>query len=311
MVRHGRRERECDNAAMANRTPQPAGRRRAVASVSRQPLIATIGADIARFQEESTAFDEMAARVLGLERADLRCMTLLLFAGPASDAQLTSACGLPRRIVSSTIARLQLAGYARRQPGGKGSAVELTEHARAWVERLWTPLREEGAAMLAEYGTRELALVHEVLSRAGEVQQRHLQRLRAWLAAPSPSTGRGAHLRGGLSPAALRRVQVFVESNLGRPITLGDLAARAGLSLHHFARAFRVSTGITPRSFVEQRRLARAEQLLARSSLPLAAIAMDCGFGSQSRLTTAFRRRTGFTPAQFRRGAVPVRPDAG
>lgn len=165
--------------------------------------------------------------------------------------------------------------------------------------------------MLEGYGTRELALIQDFLLRAGEVQQRQIQRLHTWLAAPSPSMARGAHLRGGLSPAALRRVQVFVEYNLGRPITLRDLAARAELSLHHFARAFRVSTGVTPRSFLEERRLERAKQLLVSTDRPLVAIAMDCGFASQSRLTTAFRRRTGFTPAQFRRGAAPIRPEAG
>jgi transcriptional regulator GlxA family with amidase domain len=35
-------------------------------------------------------------------------------------------------------------------------------------------------------------------------------------------------LRGGLSPAALRRVQLFVEANLARPLHLRDLAERAG-----------------------------------------------------------------------------------
>ena len=290
---------------MTNRRPELAGHRRAGASALRQELIAGIGAHVAQFQEESTAFDELAARILGLERGDLPCMTMLLFAGPASIAQLTAALPQPRRTVSSTVARLQLAGYARSRPEGRAPAVELTEHAREWIERLWTPLREAGAAMLEDYGTRELALVQDFLSRAGEVQQRQIQRLHTWLAAPSPPMARGAHLRGGLSPAALRRVQVFVEYNLGRPIALRDLAARAELSLHHFARAFRVSTGVTPRSFVEERRIERAKQLLARSDQPLVAIAMDCGFASQSRLTTAFKRRTGFTPAQFRRGAAP------
>jgi AraC-like DNA-binding protein len=58
----------------------------------------------------------------------------------------------------------------------------------------------------------------------------------------------------------------------------------------------------TAGSFLEERRLDRAKQLLTSSDLSLAEIAVECGFASQSRLTTTFRRRTGFTPAQFRRG---------
>ncbi|HEY8550394.1 MAG TPA: AraC family transcriptional regulator, partial [Vicinamibacterales bacterium] len=112
------------------------------------------------------------------------------------------------------------------------------------------------------------------------------------------------HLRGGLAPAALRRVQLFVEANLGRPIRLADLAARAGLSPYHFARAFRTSTGTTPRAYVEARRVERAKQLLKEGELPIAAIAVETGFGTQSRFTTIFRRLTGFTPAAYRRGSV-------
>ena len=52
-------------------------------------------------------------------------------------------------------------------------------------------------------------------------------------------------------------------------------AARAGLSVFHFARAFRVSTGLTPRAFVETRRIARARQLIAGTTQPLAALAVD------------------------------------
>jgi AraC family transcriptional regulator len=100
----------------------------------------------------------------------------------------------------------------------------------------------------------------------------------------------------------LRRVQLFVEANLGRTIHLADLARRAGLSLHHFARAFKMSAGMTPRAFVEERRIERARQLITESDRSLADIAVECGFGTQSRLTTTFKRRTGFTPAEYRRG---------
>ena len=139
------------------------------------------------------------------------------------------------------------------------------------------------------------------LIRAREVQERQVRRLRKWLDRPS-SPARKTHLRGGLSPAALRRVQVFVEANLEHPIHLTDLAGRAGLSLYHFARAFKMSAGMTPRAFVEERRIDRARRLMNQSVHSLADIAIQSGFGTQSRLTTTFKRRTGFTPAQYRRG---------
>jgi AraC family transcriptional regulator len=265
---------------------------------SRDALIARLGGDVVRFQEESSAFDDVAAQVLAVERADLPGMTLLLFGGPSPIDRLAAALHRPRSAIVTTIDRLEMAGYARRRPGD--AFVELTAHARDWIERIWAPLREDGARLLASYSTRDLATMLAFMARARMVQERQVRRLRAWLERPA-SPARRPHLRGGLSPAALRRVQLFVEANLDRPIRIADLAARAGLSAFHFARAFRISAGSPPRAYVEQRRIARAKRLIAGSTRPLAEVAVETGFGTQSRLTTTFRRHTGFTPAAYRR----------
>ena len=260
-----------------------------------------MGSQVVHFQEESAAFDDVAAQILALHRSDLACMTMLLFGGAASVDQLTAALHVRRGAITATVERLLLAGYARRRPEVDETRIELTEHARLWIQRIWEPLREEGGRLLGTYSTQDLALMSRFMVRAREVQERQVRRLRKWLELPSSPAGK-THLRGGLSPAALRRVQLFVEANLERTIHLTDLARRADLSLHHFARAFRISASMTPRAFVEERRIERARQLINESHHSLADIAVECGFGTQSRLTTTFKRRTGFTPAEYRRG---------
>jgi len=279
---------------------KPAGtdRRRAgsAATAATAAAIARLGAGVVAFQDESSAFDDAAARVLALDRSDLPCMTRLLFAGPASIEELAAALDRPRRAILPSIDRLERAGYARRA----GGTIDLTSHAREWIARIWSPLQIEGARLLASYPRRDLELLSGFMARARAIQTRHADTLRGWLEQPA-ALARSPHLRGGLSPAALRRVEVYVQAGLDRPLPLADLAARAGLSVFHFARAFRVSTGLTARAFVETRRIARARQLIAGTTQPLATIAVDTGFGSQSRLTTAFKRATGFTPAAWRR----------
>ena len=59
---------------------------------SRQELVQSIGMQVVGFQEESAAFDDVAARVLALDRSDLACMTMLLYGGAASVDELRRLC---------------------------------------------------------------------------------------------------------------------------------------------------------------------------------------------------------------------------
>src|SRR6266404_6128389 len=106
--------------------------------------------------------------------------------------------------------------------------------------------------------------------------------------------------RGGLSPALARRICEYVESHLDQKISLDTLAAMAGLSQHHFARAFRQSVGMPPHGYLLQRRLEHVEKLLRDTQLPLSEIALAVGFSDQSHLARHFRRLTGVSPSLAR-----------
>jgi AraC-like DNA-binding protein len=112
--------------------------------------------------------------------------------------------------------------------------------------------------------------------------------------APAPR----AH--GGLSPGAMRRVGEYVEVHLSESIDLTMLAAAAGLSMHHFARQFKQSAGVTPHRYLTQRRVERAQKMLAQTDLSLSEIACAAGFSDQSHLARHFRHILGTTPRDFR-----------
>jgi AraC-like DNA-binding protein/PAS domain-containing protein len=112
--------------------------------------------------------------------------------------------------------------------------------------------------------------------------------------APAPQ----AH--GGLSPAALRRVREYVDTHLGGGMDLATLARVAGVSIHHFARGFKQSAGVTPHHYLTQKRVERAQDMLAHTALSLSEIAYAVGFSDQSHLARHFRQMLGVTPGQFR-----------
>ena len=113
-----------------------------------------------------------------------------------------------------------------------------------------------------------------------------------------------AHLtvpvRGGLPPGTLRRVREFIEAHLDGTVTLQALATVAGLSMYHFARAFKQSEGVTPHAYLVTCRVRRAQSLLAATDLPLADIALACGFSDQGHCARRFREHFGITPRSYR-----------
>jgi AraC family transcriptional regulator len=107
---------------------------------------------------------------------------------------------------------------------------------------------------------------------------------------------------GGLSAHRIKAVVDYIEENLAKPIALHELAVLAGVSVRHFERAFRQSRGVPPHTYVLEKRLSAARDLLvSQPALTIERIARQVGFSSPSHLASAFRRHTGYSPATFRR----------
>ena len=110
--------------------------------------------------------------------------------------------------------------------------------------------------------------------------------------------------RGHLARWQERRAKELIDANLANEISLGTLAAECGLSTSHFARAFRLTTGVPPYQWLLGRRLQQAQTFLRDEDLSIAHIADLCGFSDQSHLTRVFTRATGEPPAAWRRRQV-------
>jgi AraC family transcriptional regulator len=109
----------------------------------------------------------------------------------------------------------------------------------------------------------------------------------------------------GLDSRTLARALEFLDSSSNRNVSLAEAASVAGLSTHHFCTAFSRLVGVTPHRYHLERRVERAK-LLILGGMPIAQIALECGFSSQSHLTTMFRQLTGMPPAAWRRANAGV-----
>lgn len=103
-----------------------------------------------------------------------------------------------------------------------------------------------------------------------------------------------------LSETRYKKVAQHIEQKLTNSIHVSELASIASQSHFHFTRTFKARTGQSPHIYILERRLRRAEYLLAETDIGLAQISQECGFSSQSHFSTAFKQHVGITPGQYR-----------
>jgi AraC-like DNA-binding protein len=106
---------------------------------------------------------------------------------------------------------------------------------------------------------------------------------------------------GRLAPWQERRAKEMLASNLDGGVALSELAGACDLSIRHFTRAFRGSTGMSPHAWLRHQRVEKAKGLLTNKNFVIADIALDCGFADQSHFTRVFQRAAGMSPGAWRR----------
>lgn len=93
----------------------------------------------------------------------------------------------------------------------------------------------------------------------------------------------------------------YIQTNLHKPITVALLAQRANQNTDYFSRLFRENTGERPLSYIQLKRVERAQFLLENTDHPLAEIAAETGFESLSYFTRTFKEKTGQTPGEYKK----------
>jgi AraC-like DNA-binding protein len=109
---------------------------------------------------------------------------------------------------------------------------------------------------------------------------------------------------GWLAGVNDRIVGAALKAMHGRPAhawTLEELAREAGSSRSVLAERFQQLVGSSPMQYLGQWRMLLATHLLCRSNAPLAHIAEEVGYQTDTAFSRAFRREFGAPPAAWRR----------
>ncbi|GGP92094.1 helix-turn-helix transcriptional regulator [Streptomyces roseolilacinus] len=174
---------------------------------------------------------------------------------------------------------------------------------RLLAERPWPTLDERSAGQAG----RLLADLHDEYARGADGCPSVLRALLHVLVVRASrlyGVGSAAHDRPGTRPGAVAEEFTRLIGG-GDPAlwSVGACAARIGVTPGHLADAVKAATGRTPGQLVREARAHEAKRLLARTELTVRQVAGRVGFDDAAYFCRFFRRETGASPGDFRRGA--------
>jgi AraC-like DNA-binding protein len=92
----------------------------------------------------------------------------------------------------------------------------------------------------------------------------------------------------------------FLHTNYAQGVDLSMLAKIAYLSKYHFLRLFTLVHGVTPRTYLQRKRISVAIRLIETTRMTMSEVSANVGFAEESTLVRQMRRWTQLTPRQVR-----------
>ena len=155
----------------------------------------------------------------------------------------------------------------------------LSPHLHGLVELALTLPSQEPASLTALLDHLGLAALRQFVYEAEAVHERSAQ------------------------PQALAAAREFMDTHLGDPITVSEVALAARVSPQHLIRLFRRHLGLTPGRYLWRARVERGLELLTATGLSIAEIAERCGFQNAFHFSRLVKAHAGLPPTTLRKQA--------
>ncbi len=136
-------------------------------------------------RQHSTAavlFHHALAEHLGLGPTDHKCLDLLRERGPMTGSSLATITGLTTGAITGVAARLEQAGFLRREPDEQDRRQQILHpilEKLQDIRQVFEPLHKDMAALLKDFNKRELSVIVEFLTGSADLIHRHIALLRA------------------------------------------------------------------------------------------------------------------------------------
>jgi transcriptional regulator GlxA family with amidase domain len=98
----------------------------------------------------------------------------------------------------------------------------------------------------------------------------------------------------------MERATRYLQQHSGKRLAIAGVCRTLAVSERTLARRFKASLGMSPLSYLQSQRVARARQLLESSKLSLDRIVEQCGYEDVSSFRKLFARQVGMTPREYR-----------
>lgn len=99
----------------------------------------------------------------------------------------------------------------------------------------------------------------------------------------------------------IQQAKAYIDSHFTDPdLQMNKVAAQCNLSSNHFSTVFSQEMGVSFRDYINNLRLNRAKELLRSTNIMCAQVAYQCGYNDPHYFSTFFKKKTGFTPQEFR-----------
>lgn len=92
----------------------------------------------------------------------------------------------------------------------------------------------------------------------------------------------------------------YIQVNLHQNLTVAQLAKRANQHQDYFSRIFYQYTGIRPLAYIHDKRIERAQYLLATTAMSFEEVATAVGFDNLPHFSRVFKKVTSLTPGSYR-----------